>query len=61
MRLEPAKSFKRKAMGDGTHGLFILGPSGVLEVALSFRMTCGGYEMYVSRKHKKGNQRPKQA
>jgi hypothetical protein len=29
MRLNSVKSFKRRAMGDGTHGPFILGPSEV--------------------------------
>jgi hypothetical protein len=36
MRLEFAQSFKKRAMGDGTHGLFVLGPSELFGLALSF-------------------------
>jgi hypothetical protein len=36
MRLESVKSFKRRAMGDRTHGPFILGPSGVFLTALFY-------------------------
>jgi len=36
MRLEPAKSFKKRAMGDGTRGLFILGPSEIHGMAFFY-------------------------
>jgi hypothetical protein len=39
MRLESVNSFKRRAMGDRTHGPFILGPSEVFLTALFYPPT----------------------